>query len=279
MGDVTKIGWCHHTFNGWIGCAPISAGCRFCYANIQSQRWRPGNDEWRRNGTRRVTSEATWRKPYKWNRDAEAAGERRRVFASSLADVFEDRRDLDEPRARLFEEVIPATPWLDWLFLTKRTDTDHPGLIPSLVPWGDDWPTNVWLGASVENQRSADLRIPELLKILAKILFLSVEPLISPVDLNPYVPLGCDCGVPASFLGHHEDSCMLVRAAVNWVIVGGESGPKRREMDVSWLRTVADQAVAADVPVFVKQDSALREGQQGRIPDDYWSLKQFPVAA
>lgn len=279
MGDVTRIGWCHHTFNGWVGCAPMSAGCRFCYANVQSQRWRPGNDEWRRNGTRRVTSEAIWRSPHKWNRDAEAAGERRRAFASSLADVFEDRRDLDAPRARLFNEIIPATPWLDWLLLTKRIDIDHAGLIPTLVPWGDDWPDNVWLGASVENQRFANERIPELDKIPAKIRFLSVEPLIGPVDL----------GIGDPHKGHESDShngwphqSMCLRepdaGGIDWVIVGGESGPKRRDLELSWLTCVVDEAQSAGLPVFVKQDSALREGQQGRIPDDYWALKEHPLS-
>lgn len=262
MADKTRIGWCHHTFNGWVGCAPMSAGCRFCYADTMSQRWRPGNDEWRRSGTRRVTSEAIWRRPFKWNRDAEQAGERRRVFASSMADVFEDRRDLDEPRRRLFTEIIPATPWLDWLLLTKRISDRQPGLIPSLVPWVDDWPANVWLGASVENRRFADERITELLSIPAKLRFLSCEPLIGPVSLRASLLVGCALDPPDG---------------IGWVIAGGESGPKRREMDVGWITAIADQCRSADVPVYVKQDSALRDGQQGRIPDSYWR-HEFPVS-
>ena len=256
MGDITRIGWCDHTFNGWIGCSPVSAGCRFCYANKQSQRWRPGNDEWRRNGTRRLTSERTWRAPEKWNREAEREGREHLVFASSLADVFEDRRDLDAPRDRIFEELVPATPWLNWLFLSKRISVRNPGLIGELTPWEEAWPDNVWLGASVESQRYAIERIDEMERYRAKVRFLSCEPLIGAVDLSPW----------------------LARGVIHWVVIGGESGPERRPMELAWLVAIVDQCRDAGVSVFVKQDSAYRSGQRGRIPDEYW-LHEFPATA
>jgi protein gp37 len=103
------------TFNPWIGCSAVSLACSGCYARDDwATRWR-GRDEavelWRRHGKRTVTSAANWRKPLAWNRQAEEAGVPLRVFCASLADVFEDRRDLDEPRARLWE-LIEATPHL-----------------------------------------------------------------------------------------------------------------------------------------------------------------------
>jgi protein gp37 len=154
--------------------------CAECYAYGQwAARYRPYQalDLWRRDGIRAVTSAGTWSQPLKWERQAAAEGRAHRVFCASLADVFEDRRDLDELRARLWE-LIGATPHLTWQLLTKRAE--H---VTSMIPWVDDWPANVWLGMSAESQRWADERIPVLREIPAWVRFVSAEPLTEAVAL------------------------------------------------------------------------------------------------
>jgi protein gp37 len=176
-----------YTFNPWIGCAKVSPGCANCYAETLMDK-RMGRVQWGVNGTRVHTSDSNWKKPYQWNRKAQEEGVRKRIFCASLADVFEDRPELVPWRADLFA-MIDATPNLDWLLLTKRPEN-----IKRLWPfgWYEDkggpftWP-NVWIGTSVENQEQADKRIPHLLSIPASVRFLSMEPLLGPVDLSPYL--------------------------------------------------------------------------------------------
>jgi len=107
MGEHTDISWCHHTFNMIIGCEAVSEGCRGCYAEADAKRrgWAVWGSE-KAGGTRKVMSDAYWQKPLSWNRKAERAGERRRVFCSSMADVFEDHPVVNEQRARLW---VPDT--------------------------------------------------------------------------------------------------------------------------------------------------------------------------
>ena len=226
MGEFSKIEWCTHTFNPWIGCAKVSDGCKFCYAETLMDT-RYGRVEWGVNGTRVRTSDANWRKPLAWNRAAEKAGRRVRVFCASLADVFEDRPELVAWRQDLYD-LIEATPHLDWLLLTKR---------PENVMGLDSVPVfaaldNVWIGTSVEDQAAADERIPHLLWIPARVRFLSMEPLLGPVDIG-------------RFLGESYSAI--------WVIVGGESGPKARPMHPAWVRSIRDQCVEAGVPFLFKQ--------------------------
>lgn len=218
MTSNTKIGWTDHTFSPWWGCARISPGCARCYADSLASRY--GNELWRRHGDRRIVSEATWRNPLGWNRDAETAGRQALVFCASMADVFEGRTDLDEPRERLWK-LIARTPWLRWQLLTKRPEN-----VAAMVPWGDDWPSNVLIGASVEDQRRADERIPHLVKLPA-MRFLSVEPLLGPVNLD--------------------------LDGISWVVVGGESGPKARPCGTDWIRAVRDQCAETETRLFVKQ--------------------------
>jgi protein gp37 len=116
VGETTKIEWAHHTFNPWIGCTRVSPACDHCYAADLARRyswakWGPGEP-------RRFAAASTWKHPRKWDREAKAAGVRRRVFCASLADVFDAEVD-DEWRVSLIEEIL-ATPNLDWLLLTKR---------------------------------------------------------------------------------------------------------------------------------------------------------------
>jgi len=145
-----------------------------------------------------------------------------------MADVFEDRVTLNPERARLWK-LIDQTPYLDWLLLTKR-----PQHVLSMTPWGHDWPSNVWIGASIENQKLAELRLPYLLSVPSAVRFLSCEPLLGPLDLHPW----------------------LNRAAykpIDWVIVGGESGAHSRPMHPDWAIGLLRQCLSADVPFHFKQ--------------------------
>lgn len=184
MGVDTSIEWTDHTFNPWWGCQRVSPACEHCYAETFSRRiggspWAKG-EHWGPKSLRTIASEKQWGEPVRWNAAAEKAGVRARVFCASMADVFEDRRDLDAPRARLFA-LIEATPWLDWQLLTKRTDA-----MVRLAPerWAKAWPRNVWAGTTVESQKYADERIPHLLRVPAAVRFLSCEPLLEAVDLR-----------------------------------------------------------------------------------------------
>lgn len=290
MGENSRIEWTDHTFNPWTGCTKVSPGCANCYAESWSKR--SGLVEWGDNGTRRRTSEAKWKEPLKWNRDAAAAGERRKVFCASLADVFEEREELQPWRLELFE-LIHETAWLDWLLLTKRPafaaqwlldyrvglDVDEEELDPFL---------NLWLGTSVENQDAANERVLKLLDAPAAVHFLSCEPLLGPVDLTS---VGEYDGRPVSALINHpcvDDEPGGV--GIDWVIVGGESGPRSRRLQVEWVRDLREQCRAAGVACFVKQLGAKpvdADGNRVSVQDpkggvwDQWPhdlrVREFPV--
>lgn len=241
MAENSAIEWTDHTFNPWIGCSKVSPGCKHCYAETLMDT-RYGRVKWGVNGTRVRTGPDNWKKPERWNRQAEAEGRRARVFCASLADVFEDRPELVEWRADLWA-LIEATPSLDWQLLTKRPENRH--MFP--YRWLEEvFPPNVWIGTSVENQEAADERIPELLKIPAAVRFLSCEPLLGFVDVVSWLGTG-----------HPEFD-----PGVDWVIVGGESGPKARPFDLGWAESIEQQCAHASVACFVKQlgDRAVRNG-------------------
>ena len=250
MAENSKIEWTHHTFNPWIGCQKVGPGCDHCYAEAMMDA-RLGRVEWGPHGARQRTSPANWRQPLKWDRDAAAAGERRRVFCASLADVFDNHPSiLPEWRADLWA-LIRATPNLDWLLLTKR-----PGNIAKTLPpdWGDGYP-NVWLGCTVVNQDEADRDIPKLLAVPARVRFLSMEPLLGSVDLTRWV--GVHPYVGASTYGGSDGlrRCDLSgnTGLLDWIIVGGESGPGARAMHPDWALSLLHQCQAAGVAFHFKQ--------------------------
>ena len=143
-----------------------------------------------------------------------------------MADVFENRPELDEPRKRLWN-LIAQTSALDWLLLTKR-----PERVQKCVPWRDTWPRNVWIGTTAENQRWATKRIPVLLALPARVRFLSCEPLLGPLDITPW---------------------LMGSRRIDWVIAGGESGQKARPMNPDWARSLRDQCARNEVPFHFKQ--------------------------
>ena len=238
MARDSRIEWTDHTFNPWWGCTKVSPACDHCYAEAWARR--VGFDIWSAGKPRRQLSEAYWGQPAKWNAAAERAGERARVFCASMADVFEWKKGLSAARRRLWH-VIEATPHLDWLLLTKR-----PHLVQRLSPWGDRWPDNIWLGTTVEGQRWADKRLPFLKDIPARVRFLSCEPLLDSIELDPW----------------------LVSGAVHWVIAGGESGPRARPSDPRWFHDIRDRCRDYGVPFHFKQwgDWAPVDVVSGAVP-------------
>ena len=248
MGEGSKIEWTDHTFNPWWGCTRVSPACDHCYAETFAKR--TGHDVWGRDGDRRTFGDKHWSEPVRWNEKAKAEGVRRRVFCASMADVFEDRPDLDGERARLWD-LIDDTPSLDWLLLTKRPEN-----IQRMYPsrWHYRHPqANVWLGTTVENQRYADLRIPKLLQVPAAVHFLSCEPLLGAIDLNRWLH-DSNCWIVDDAEESQCCTCAEPReVAVGWVIAGGESGAGHRPMDIDWPRALRDQCVAAGVPFLFKQ--------------------------
>lgn len=247
MADTTAIAWTTHTFNPWLGCTKVSPGCANCYAET-IVKTKMGGNLWGPKGNRRVTSADYWKKPTRWNRDAKDAGEKARVFCGSMMDWCEDHPTANEARPKLFA-IIRETPWLDWQLLTKRPEN-----LTRFLP--NDWSVanypNVWLGTSVEDQKRADLRIPILLATPAHVHFLSVEPQLEDVSLIKWLDNVT-----------YSDTNELMRINdfepdIQWVIVGGESGPGHRPMDHAWARRLRDECAAADVAFFFKQSAAYR---------------------
>lgn len=194
------------------------------------------------------TSNANWRKPIKWNKEAGKLGVRYKVFCASLADVFEDNQQVAAWRLDLFR-LIFDTPHLDWLLLTKRPQNVIPFMDDAAWPETDcpmffseePLPPNVWIGTSVENQAMAEARIPALWDIPARVRFLSVEPLLGPVNL---AGLAYEAAGPV-WAGYNR--------LLDWVIVGGESGPQARPMHPRWVEGVRAQCEVARIPFFFKQ--------------------------
>lgn len=264
MSENTKIEWATHTFNPWVGCTKISPACDHCYAEGWAKR--SGQVVW--GGERKRTSIANWKLPLKWNRQAqdsldhwEESGAamggfkppvRPKVFCASLADVFDNAAPV-EWRMDLFE-LISNTPNLDWLILTKRI-----GNVMAMCS-GDSLMFDlicerVWLGSTICNQEEADRDIPKLLAVPAHKRFLSMEPLLGRVDLCGPLgmwwnqTMGCFEGDGAEFNRNGYGGS----TGIDWVIVGGESGPGARPMPPDWARSLRNTCQAAGVPFLFKQ--------------------------
>ncbi|WP_175974547.1 phage Gp37/Gp68 family protein [Burkholderia sp. BCC1047] len=294
MAENSNIEWTDHTFNPFIGCTKVSPGCDHCYAE-QLMDKRMHKVVWGPHGERVRTSAATWRQPLRWNaQHAEffaAHGRRQRVFCASLADVFDNAVD-PAWRVDLFD-LIRSTPNLDWLMLTKRISNvrpmlsealsiaQHYGIRGTFANWLACWvdgepPANVWLGATIVNQAEADRDIEKLLMTPARRRFLSMEPLLGPVDLRAWFdPTGvccmqemqscADCPADAPWIHgptteYAEDGMGYSSPKIDWVIVGGESGHGARPMHPEWPRDLRDQCAAYGVPFLFKQHGEWAPG-------------------
>lgn len=263
MAENSAIAWCDHTINFWWGCHEVSPACANCYAREMDKMRGPlfdhGFTHWGKDGHRWIREKALSEVCKIAKRGFS------RVFVNSMSDSFEDHPALVVPR-RAMLEALEAHPGTVFMLLTKR-----PGNVVLMAPyhWLSKWPTNVWIGSTAENQEWAERRLESLTKIPAAVRFLSCEPLLGPLNL-----------VSKSVQrGDHYKTILPTEwlEKIHWVISGGESGPKRRLMEVDWITGLADQCAAAEVPFFCKQDTALLPGTQGRLPDALFNRKEFPA--
>lgn len=288
MSENSKIQWTDHTFNPWTGCTKVSPGCANCYAEGWAKR--SGIVKWGAGQARRRTSEANWKQPRRWN-DAFAhvhqqwtwerddllsrgsviqtpEPQRPRVFCASLADWLDDEVPIEWLKDLLV--LIKETPNLDWLLLTKRPQNFAARIEAVAEGWQSscelaEWwargvfPPNIWIGTTVENQDQAESRIPELDAIPAAVRFLSCEPLLGPLNLSML-----------------RDR-MAMPECIDWVICGGESGPKARPMQLEWARRLYAACFLSGVPFFMKQLGGTRKhlGDLGDFPEDL-RVREFP---
>jgi protein gp37 len=220
MSEHSAIEWTEATWNPWSGCTEVSEGCDNCYMMTMKRRFGQNPHEV-------VRSKTTFNSPLKWK-------EPKVIFTCSMSDFF--HVDADKWRGEAWE-IIRATPQHTYQILTKR-----PGRIARHLPadWGEGY-ANVWLGTSAEND-SVTHRIAHLLKVPAAIHFLSAEPLLGSLNLLEYVSLN---GKVFHRAGYTD--------ALDWVIVGGESGHHARPMDLDWARSLRDQCTSTGTAFFLKQ--------------------------
>lgn len=258
MASETKIQWCHHTFNPWIGCTKVSPGCVNCYAAARDERFAAGV-HWGPGAERSVTGRATWRWPVKWAVAAAAAGVRRRVFCASLADVF-DKEAPVQARRRLWAKIMETSHALDWMLLTKRPERVLGTLREDNLP--DDFllRQRCWLGCTIEAQPQA-VRAMHTLTVDAAARFVSYEPALEYVDFRNIDVPDSNGGQPHpldALAGTWSGAPMthdLERRGRGFdlIIVGGESGRGARPFNIEWARQTVLACKAAGVPVFVKQ--------------------------
>lgn len=244
MADSSKIEWTEATWNPVTGCTKVSPGCDHCYAERITERFHgKGSFTLVRRNEEKLYLPLRWRKP-------------RRIFVNSMSDLFHD----DVPLgflARAFA-VMAQTPQHTYQLLTKRhgrmrsvlTSQVFVEMVRGMV--GEvAWPLpNVWLGVSVENQQWADIRIPALIDTPAAVRWLSCEPLLGPIDLYC---CGSVSAIAPDWAGGPGGGTGAPHPLVDWVVVGGESGPGARPMHPAWVRQLRDDCGHEEVPFFFKQ--------------------------
>lgn len=252
MAKYSRIEWTDATWSPVTGCAPISEGCQNCYARRMANRLR-GRCGYPKDEPFKVTLHPErLEEPFGWRKP-------RLVFVCSMSDLFHEDVP-DEFICRVFAAIALTPLKHTFLILTKRPQRMHEFILglPQRdhtfrlwVAAGGEWPlSNLWLGVTAENQARADERIPILLQIPAAVRFVSVEPMLGPVDLERWLPIEwSEVGETwiEAFPGKH---CYDTR--LHWVICGGETGPGARPMHPDWARSLRDQCQATGVPFFLK---------------------------
>lgn len=229
MSDNSAIEWTDATWNPVRGCAKVSPGCKHCYAEVFAERWRgiPGHPYGQGFDLRLVPEKLG--EPERWRKP-------RRIFVNSMSDLFQD--GVPEPFIRQVFETMGRADWHTYQILTKRAPRMR-AVLSSLDPWLTQR-DHIWLGVSVEDRKHGVPRIDILRETPAALRFLSVEPLL-------------------------EDLGTLDLRGIDWVIVGGESGPGARPMQESWVLSLRDQCRSAKVPFFFKQWGGVQKGKHGRL--------------
>ena len=254
MGEKTLIPWCDSSGSPHSGCTKVSAGCDNCYAARQANRNLPHLGTWGPDGERKKMK-GFWVDAQRWNdnpfTDEAGVTRRRRVFCGSICDVFEAHPAITW-RGELWK-LIDDTPNLDWLLLTKRPQNMGVMLPIDRYLVHNQPFENVWLGTSVENMAVAR-RVERLIQIPAKVHFLSIEPMLGPV---------------------HE----LDLTHIEWVIVGGESGPDYRDNPawVSWAAAMRDRCRELGIAFFFKQSPGPKPGQGFVLDNEV--IREFPEVA
>ena len=224
MATGTGIEWTEATWNPLTGCTKVSPGCKHCYAERMSRRLQAMGNAKYANGFRLTLHEDALALPLGWAKP-------RAIFVNSMSDLFHEQVPTEFVH-RVFD-VMRRAHWHRFQVLTKRPERLL-ALDPAL-----QWQPNVWMGASVENERYVH-RIDLLRQTQAHVKFLSIEPLLGPLQ-------------------------SLDLSGIDWVIVGGESGPGARPLRESWVRDIRDQCIAADVPFFFKQWGGVQKHRTGRL--------------
>ncbi len=244
MAEHSKIGWCDHTLNAWIGCSKVAAGCDHCYAEGLSRRY--GFAEWGPGQPRRPTAESTWFQYRKWEKRAARTGVPELVFCGSLMDWC----DLEAPIGGLWRihQAWRETPHLIWLMLTKRVPN-----IERCLPadWGEGY-RNVALGYSLAEAKDL-AQMDCFAAIPARWLFISYEPAIEWCELRPWLFPDCPECNGGGLIGCVCEGMGVTGSFVDQVIIGGESGPKARSFDIGWAHRMVDLCQEAGVRCFVKQ--------------------------
>ncbi len=296
MSQATTIEWTDATWNPVKGCKPVSPGCKNCYAEMIAARFsgsypdKPENPKATFHGFAIMTDhgpqwtgkveliESKLLEPLHWRKP-------RRVFVNSMSDLWHENL----PRVQIARTyaVMAYCQWLTFQVLTKRPDVrfqycglenDVRDLLQCLLsehcpprhakPFR--WPLpNVWEGVSVENQETADSRIPELLRTPAAVRFISYEPALGPLSFR-WAKWHKYTNAPGTVSGHLDGM-----KGIDWVIAGGESGPGARPIDPAWVRNIRDQCQAARVAFFFKQWGGIRKGEAGATLDGK-EWKEFP---
>ncbi|HWP52660.1 MAG TPA: phage Gp37/Gp68 family protein [Pyrinomonadaceae bacterium] len=226
MAQLSSIEWTDATWNPVTGCTKVSPGCKHCYAERMAKRLQAMGQPRYREGFNLTLQHDILTQPLSWKKP-------RLVFVNSMSDLFHDEVPLTYLQ-RVFE-VMAQAHWHVFQVLTKRSERLEK-TAQSL-----SWPSNVWIGVSVENE-DYSYRIDHLRRVPAAVRFLSIEPLLGPI-------------------------ANLSLTHVDWVIAGGESGPFARFVDPKWVRSIRDECVSAGVPFFFKQWGGTRKSTTGRILD------------
>ncbi|GBG09529.1 hypothetical protein PAT3040_04179 [Paenibacillus agaridevorans] len=242
MATLSSIEWTEATWNPVTGCTKLSEGCRNCYAAQMAKRLHAMGNKRYENEFKVTLHPDLIGLPLKWKKP-------RTIFVNSMSDLF--HKEIPQQFIQsVFDTMVEAN-WHTFQVLTKRSDRLLE--LSQQLPW----PVNVWQGVSVEDQRVVH-RIESLRAVPAHVRFLSIEPLIGPLN-------------------------NLDLTGIHWVIVGGESGPKARPMEESWVRNIRDQCIEQNVAFFFKQWGGVqkhRHGREldGRTWDEYPNILPEPEA-
>jgi protein gp37 len=263
VAETTGIEWCDSTLGFWQGCTRVSeeknggGGCDNCYAE-RMNKWLHRGENWG-PGAPRLRILTAQRTALSWQRNAAkfraAHGRDRRVFVNSMADWLDNEVPTDW-RIELLD-TIRQCPDVTFLLLSKRignwkrmleqawnvvAETWANHVSGPMLEWIEKWlegdaPANVWIGTTVVNQAEADRDIPKLLAVPARVRFLSIEPMLGPIDLHDYLIRQINAFTPL----------------IDWIIVGAESGPQARPAQLQWIRSIVKQCKDAGVACMVKQ--------------------------